>query len=188
MKIEEYFKKSFKIFKNNVLTLVLSTLIVFALGVLTLGILLPTLYTGLQMMILKAKRGQQISISDLFNYINKTLSLIGAFIITVILTFLGLIIFVIPGLIIATLFMYTNLYIADKNMGILEAMSASKDLVMKNSLLLHLAFYIAISIVGNIGGSVYGLFLFLTFPIGYGTISCAYDDLTTTQNQTTQSI
>ncbi|MFH0886765.1 MAG: hypothetical protein V1843_01225 [bacterium] len=176
MDIGRHFSTAWDIYIKNFMTLIISMVIVAVLSVLTLGILVPVLITGFQMMFIKLKRGQEVTTNDLFVYMNKFWILLCAAVVGAIAVMIGLILFIIPGLMIATLLMYALLLIADKDMDIGAAFSKSSEIVKKNNFWMHFLFVLVNGFIGNMGSSFYGVGALLTQPFAMGAIACAYDD------------
>jgi len=176
MDIVKAFTDAWNIYVKNFFTIFLATLVVLVLGVLTLGLLYVPLLVGLQMLFVKAKRGEAIALNDIFAPVQRFFALFFGTIWMAILIVIGLILLVVPGLCWATWWMYALLFIFDKKLGIGAGMRASKDLVRKNNLWMHLLFLILTSVVANLGSYVFGVGILLTMPLGWGALACAYAD------------
>jgi len=181
MDIVKAFKDSCDIYCKNFLTIFISAIVVIILSVLTLGILMMPLLVGLQMLFVKAKRGEAISLNDIFAPMKNywALSIAGLWISTLIC--LGFCLFILPGLCWSAWWLYSLLMIADKKMGIGESMRASKELVRKDNIWLHILLIMVSTVIINLGNLVplAGLLVaLLIFPVGIGAISCAYAEET----------
>ena len=178
MDVVKPFKDSWEIYSKNFITIFLSLIGAIALSCITLGILMMPLLVGFMMQFVKAKRGQAIAFNDIFEPIGAKywpLTLAGLW--TGLLTSFGFALLILPGLCWSAWWLYTYYFIADKNLGIGAAMRASKDLVRKNDIWMHIVFIILVGAVVGVGssvplaGPVLGLLL---LPISLGAISCAY--------------
>ncbi|MBI5701314.1 hypothetical protein HZC34_05680 [Candidatus Saganbacteria bacterium] len=195
MNIGKAFGDSWGIFTKNLITIILAFIVVGVLGILTLGILLLPLFVGFQMMFVKAKRGEQISLNDVFSQIKN----FWRFLLCVIIIGLTCSIFflvsalffnfgynlvggilVALGIITAIYFgvswMFAFLIIADKGMPAIDSLKASKMIVSKNNFFMHLLMLILVSIVGNSGSYALMIGILLTFPLAQGALACAYAD------------
>jgi uncharacterized membrane protein len=176
MDIVKAFTDSFNIFKNNFVVIFLGSLVAMILGTITAGILYIPLTVGVMMLFVKAKRGEPVSFNDIFLPIKRFFALFFGSIWMAILIIFGLILLIVPGLIFASWWMFAVLYIYDKKMGISEGMAASKAIVTKNNLWIHLLFLILAGVIGNVGYNVYKIGYLLTCPLAMGAIACAYAD------------
>lgn len=176
MDIGKYITDSWNIYIKNFFSILISLIIVGILSVCTIGILAVPLSMGFMMMFVKVKRGQEIQVNDVFAYINKFLPLLLGAIVLYIIIIIGFILIIIPGLIFAAWWMYTFLYMVDKNMGFGDAMKASKQLVSSKGILMHILFLIVCGFIGGIGSAIFGIGQLLTLPIGLGALALAYED------------
>jgi len=174
--IVKSFTDAWNIYVKNFFTILLSTLVVVFLGIITIGILYVPLLVGLQMLFVKAKRGEPIALADIFVPMKKFLAVSFATVWIAILCVIGFILLIVPGLCWSTWWMFALLFIVDKNLGIGAGMKASKDVVRKNNLWMHLLLLILSGIVAHLGTYVYGVGVLLTMPLGMGAIACAYAD------------
>ncbi|MDD4178699.1 MAG: hypothetical protein PHH14_01440 [Candidatus Margulisbacteria bacterium] len=176
MDIVKAFTDAWNIYIKNFFTIFLATLVVIILGALTLGLLFIPLMIGLQMLFVKAKRGEAIALNDIFAPVNRFFALFFGNIWIVILVAVGLLLLIVPGLCWASWWMYSLLFIFDKKLGIGAGMRASKEVVRKNNLWMHLLFLILASVVAHLGSYIFWVGIFLTFPLGWGAVACAYAD------------
>ncbi len=139
-------------------------------------ILVGPLSVGFYYVILQRMRGKPVDIGNLgkgFNFFAAAVIshiLIGAFV-TV-----GTILCIIPGLIVAALYMFTALFIADKNMDFWEAMEASRKVIQQH-LFEMILFLIVLGIILLIGGLLLVVGLVFAFPLVFAATAMAYDDL-----------
>lgn len=81
---------------------------------------------------LKLKNKEVTDFKDVFAYINKFLPLFLQGLIIGLTVGFGLILLVIPGLLVATLFIYAPFYLAYENKGIIESLKLSYRTVIQN--------------------------------------------------------
>lgn len=179
MDITKHFKSGIDIFKDNYLEAILGLIIVGLISGISLGILSPVMYTGYNMMLLNAKRGKKISINDTFLYMNKFFSLWGVSIIMgIILGLLAItIIGIIPAIFLWAWWMYSCIFVADKDQNAFKAMDSSAALVRKNNVWLHILFFVIVFIISQLGFYVFFIGGLITTPIAIGAFVSAYDDL-----------
>ena len=180
MNIAKYFVDAWNVLIKNLGTIIISLIIVIILSVVTLGILYLPLMIGLQMMFVKAVRGQPISSNEVLDPIKRYFSLaFGAMGIGILVIF-GFLLLVVPGLAWSSWWMYALLFIYDKNLHIEDGMRASKEVVRKNGVWWHLLFLVVVWVVDNIFvwflGPLGFLFKLITTPLTKGAIACAYAD------------
>jgi len=175
MNYEKTVYKAIDIYKENWVTLSVSTLVVFALGMITFGLLFGPLIAGLASMFNKAKSGNKPTFDDLFKYNGKFIIIVLMGILTGILVFIGFIFLVLPGILLATLWMYSLFAIAFDNKGIIDAMKTSWAFVMKNGLWQNVVILLAIGILNCIGGAVV-VGPLITIPLSMGFLAMLYDE------------
>lgn len=176
MDIVKAFKDAFDIYIKNFIVIILATLVAIALGMLTLGILYIPLLVGVQMLFVKAKRGKPLVFNEIFSPIKRFFAIFFGSIWIGILVVIGLILLIVPGLIWASWWMFALLFIVDKGMGIGAGMAASKEIVRKNNLWLHLLLIILACAVANVGIYVFRIGYLFTMPLAMGALACAYAD------------
>jgi uncharacterized membrane protein len=119
---------------------------------------------------------------DLFKYLNRFSTLFLGFFIPLICGLLGSIFFVVPGLLIFSIWMYVLIYICDKEMNLKDALKSSYNLVLETNIWKHLLLFIiilAILFIAVFSLGSFGIVLFiLVFPITTGLIVSAYYQLT----------
>ncbi len=95
----------------------------------------------------------------------KFLNLFILALITGILIAIGLILLIIQGLVILTLFIYSPFYLAYEEKGIIESMKLSYKTVMNNNLLAHVLLVIVLLAVNFIVVSLGFIGTIITYPL-----------------------
>lgn len=175
MNYEKAVNKSIDVFKEHWVVLVVGTLVVFALGCITLGLLFGPLSAGLGSMFLKAKAGKKPVFNDLFQYNSKFILMAIMGLIVGIAVCFGLVLLIVPGILLATLWMYAIYAMAYDNKGIGDSMKSSWDMVMKTGMWQHVVILLAIGIFNSIGGAVV-VGTLITFPLSIGFLAMVYED------------
>ncbi len=180
MNLSKPFVDAWNIYIKHLGTILIGFFIVIILSVVTLGILLIPLVVGLQMLFVKAKRGEQISANEVLAPINRYFSLaFGGFGIGL-LILCGLPLLVVPGLAWASWWMYALLYMYDRSMHIEDGMKSSKAVVRQGGTWWHLLFLVILFFIDNVLPILFGplgmLAKFVTTPVTMGAIACAYAD------------
>jgi hypothetical protein len=174
MNYEKLVKKSVDFYAKNWVVLAVSTLVVFALGCLTLGLLFGPLFAGLGAMFIKSK-GKKPVFDDLFKFNGKFLAMAVMGLLIMILVSIGCVFLVLPGLLLATLWMYAFYAMAFDGKGITDSMKTSWKIVMKKGLWQHLVILIAMGMLNSIGGAV-AIGIFVTFPLTAGFLAMLYEE------------
>lgn len=203
MDIGKAFTDAWNIYLKNFWTIFLANLVAVLLSIITLGILFPPLSIGLQSLFLKAKRGEPFVLHDIFGPMARFWPLTGAtayyflvILMAILLPCLGVLALLIwPGWMTGlaaflaivlfflsfgwmTWYLFMFLLIYDKKMRVSEAMAASKALVRKNNVWLHLLLLLLSGIVSQLGSNVFYIGVLFTAPLGAGALACAYDNET----------
>jgi hypothetical protein len=165
------FKKAGGVFVDDVVPLVLATLIVTVLSIVTLGVLIGPLVAGLcGMVITRVRDGKSPQVGDVFSCMDRFWSFLGAFI--VLLLTIGLAsITIIGGVLLAAIWLYVFPLMVDRRMGVFEAMGASKDVVVRGGFWQHLVLVILLLAIGTIG---HGPLALLTFPFSVAVVLVSY--------------
>jgi uncharacterized membrane protein len=98
------------------------------IGVLSYPVLMP-LIVGIMMMGLKHTRGEDISFKLMFEYYYLTGQLALAGLLIYVMTVIGFVLFIVPGIYLSVAYIYAPMLIVDKNMEVWEAMEHSRKLV-----------------------------------------------------------
>ncbi len=110
------------------LAIAFSFIFIFSLGNAMVTALAYIAYGGCLAMLINHFRGGQIVFDDMFSLDNRWISFAFLGIIKTSLIFLGLIFFVIPGLYLATRWMFAELLVIDQGLKPLEALRASSKM------------------------------------------------------------
>jgi len=152
MKIEEMisnvFKKSFDLFKNQFVALIIGTLIAI-IGMIFI-ITIPPLIFGIYYMCAQLSKGKTIQISDVFKGFNYFFRSWGITILVFLSIILGLILFVIPGLLLMILFQYVIAVAIIEDKGVIDSLKRSFNLAERN-FSFSIILWILIMIISSIG-------------------------------------
>lgn len=175
MKYEKTVKQTVGIFIKNWVVLSVSTLVVIALGCLTLGLLFGPLMAGQAGMFIKAKNGKKPVFDDLFKFNSKFIPMAVMGLMAGIGIMFGTIFLILPGLLLAALWMYSLYAMAFDNMGIFASMKKSWDMVMKNGIWQQLVILLCICVLQSIGGAIV-IGTLVTFPLSMGFLAMLYEE------------
>ena len=114
---------------------------------------------GLQLFTLGVVRGEEARFGLLFAGGPYLLSVILVSLLIGLVVILGLILFIIPGIIFALMLAQAQLLIIDRKMGVIDAMSTSRDVMAGNKM--------TVFAIGIVAGFVGLLFVLITCGLGY---------------------
>ena len=157
---------------NFVLMTVLMLVINGALPLLLHG----ALTAGFQGACKKKLLGHRFDMADLFEGFHFFGSTLAANVVITILVFLGVLLFIIPGLILAAMYNFTFLFIIDKKYDYKQAMRASAA-VVKQDYFGYTIFLIALGLLNLAGVLCLFVGLLVTVPVSMAAITIAYRDV-----------
>lgn len=91
--------------------------------------------------------GKEVAVGQLFGEGGKLPRMIGASILYYLMVFIGLLLLVVPGIYLALRYMYYQVAIVDRNMGVLESLSYSSSITTNNRLNLFLLGLLSFAII-----------------------------------------
>lgn len=133
------------------------------------------LMAGLYRAACKQVRGESIQVGDIFGAPEVTLNMFFATMLYGLCVLLGLILFIIPGLIVAGRLMLVFPLVADGRMSASDAVGASWR-ALKGQSLNAFAFQFVVGIVSGVGVCLCGFGLLLTYPILFLATAIIYRD------------
>jgi hypothetical protein len=165
------FKKAGSVFVDDIVPLVLATLLATVLSIVTLGVLIGPLFAGLcSMVITRVRDGKSPQVGEVFSCMDRFWSYLGAFL--VLLLTIGLAsITVIGGVLLAAIWLYVFPLMVDRRMGLFEAMAASKDVVVRGGFWQHLVLVVLLVAIGAVAHGPLALF---TFPFSVAVVLVSY--------------
>lgn len=198
-KLGQYLGRGWEIFKANALPFIGFTFLVgLILGVLSFilpfplgsgnpeegqaaGNLIPNilsmlLFPGFYLVAFQIARNRPTAFGDFFKGFNRALPVLLLGIVSGLLTFIGLILLVLPGIYLAVSYMLSLPLLLDKNVDFWPAMETSRKLVGKKwwSFLL---FGIVLALINFGGLLLLGVGLLVTIPWSYCAVAAAYEDI-----------
>ena len=100
-------------------------------GILSYPVLMPIM-AGIIMMAIRQYRGESVDFKSVFDYFHITGKLALAGVIIYVLTMVGFLLFILPGIYVSVAYAFTIPLIVDKNMDVWEAMELSRKTVTKH--------------------------------------------------------
>ena len=90
---------------------------------------------------------------------------------------LGYMLLFVPGVILSVWWMYALWFLLDRDLGVIEALGASKNAVGQTGFMNHLVVLLIVSVLGIAGGSLSGLGALVTTPFSLIFLALVYRDL-----------
>lgn len=128
---------------------------------------------GMYKAALKQLRGGQVEFKDLFSARDRFLPLLGGILLHSLLVFLGSLLCVIPGFIVAGLLFFTYPLMVDRKLGAVEAMKASVEMTKPN-LLMFTLFAFVVQLIASAGTYACYVGLLVTLPLMFTIGVVAY--------------
>jgi hypothetical protein len=170
------FREAGRRFLDDVVPLVLATLVALLLSIVTLGVLAGPLYAGLlNMVIRRAREGRQPEVGDVFSCMDRFWSFLGAAVVLVLTIGLASIT-IVGGIVLGAIWLYVFPLMIDRRIGLWEAMRTSKDMVVRAGFWEHVALVILLAAVNALG---HGPLVLLTIPFTVVATAVAYHQLET---------
>lgn len=152
-----------------------SIAVMLVLQLVMMAITYP-LMTGVLLLGIHRAVDLPISYKSVFGYFAYTLPLIGAGILTIVLIMLGYVLLIIPGIYLSLAYMFVLPLIVEKNLGVWEAMEASRKAVTQHWFKLFFLFLIMMVIV-VISVIPLGIGLIWTYPMMVAMMGVLYRDI-----------
>ena len=136
--------------------------------ILSYPVLMP-LMLGMIMLAINHSRGEQIEYRSIFNYYHLTGTLSFAAILIYIMTVIGFVLLILPGIYLSIAYVFTLPLIVDKNMTVWEAMEFSRKSVTKHWFKVFGLLFL-LSLMMAIGTLALGIGLIWTVPLMFVTL------------------
>ncbi|MCW8821298.1 MAG: hypothetical protein OQK45_03645 [Sulfurovum sp.] len=136
--------------------------------ILSYPVLMP-LIVGVIMLAINYSRGERIELKSIFNYYHLMGKLALAGIMIYIMTIIGFVLLVLPGIYLSIAYVFTLPLIADKGMDVWEAMELSRKAVTKHWFKVFGLFFL-LSIMIGLGALVFGIGLIWAVPLLFVTL------------------
>lgn len=130
---------------------------------------------GMHRMAQKQLRGEKIAVKDIFSCKDRIGQLIGATLLMAIATFFGFFLLIIGVYVVAALVFFTIPIIVNEDIGVIEAMTKSYDMV-KRDLLMFTLFVFVVMMLAQIGANFCLVGLLFTYPLLFTITAVAYRD------------
>lgn len=136
----------------------------------------PPLNAGLFIVAYKHLLGESVEFGDFFKGFDKFGVFLAAGLISGLLTMLGIIACIVPGIYLGIAYSFVQLFIVDQNLEFWPAMEMSRKLVTKNFFPIF-GFVFLLTLINFGGVLLCGLGLLVTLPLTYFALTVAYLDI-----------
>lgn len=137
-------------------------------GILSYPVLIP-LMVGMMMLAIKHSRGENIHYRSMFDYYHMVGHLSLAGILIYILTLIGFLLLILPGIYLSIAYAFALPLIADKGLDVWEAMELSRKAVTKNWFKVFGLMFLLVLIFG-LGALAFGIGLIWAIPLMFVTL------------------
>jgi len=138
-------------------------------------ILIPVAMAGMAIGFLGYVRdGRKPEFSELWSHWDKYISVLLLMIIAGFIVAVGYMLFIIPGMLLSTIWLYSLYFVVDKDMGFWGAMKASQDAVKATGLGNNFVVFLLIAGINSLGSAAAGFGAILTFPFTMLLLTNAY--------------
>ncbi|MCS7030762.1 MAG: hypothetical protein NZL92_04445 [Gloeomargarita sp. SKYG116] len=185
VKIGEYLSRGWELMQSQIGIFIGFAALQFGIGVvlalipfgsLATMIVGPPLSAGMFIVAYKQMQGEPVEFSDCFKGFEKFATFLLAGLVSGLLIGVGMVLCLIPGIYLATGYMFTQLVIIDQNLDFWPAMQTSLQLVTKRFFPIF-AFSLLLGLI-NLGGTLLCCVgLLLTLPLTFCALTIAYMDI-----------
>jgi hypothetical protein len=180
MDFKQLIESAFNLTLEEIVPLILLTLLLIVVSTFSLGLLAPVASAGyMHAIILMVREGREPRLQDIFSQMNLFLPLLGFGILATIAILIGYMILILPGIILACLITYTCLYMlplmTDKKLPLFDAVKESYRMTTTGSLADNVIVAILFIGVVTIGGSTL-IGTLLTQPFATVFIAMVYEE------------
>ncbi len=137
-------------------------------SILSYPVLIP-LMVGMMMLAIKYSRGESIHYRSMFNYYHMTGHLALAAILIYILTLIGFLLLILPGIYLSIAYVFALPLIADKGLDVWEAMELSRKVVTKNWFKVF-GLMLLLGLIFGLGALALGIGLIWAIPLMFVTL------------------
>ena len=165
MDFRKHLETAWNLTLKHIVPLILMTVVSLAVSLLTIGVLGPVVMAGfIHSIILMVREQRAPRIEDLFSQMRLFLPLLAFFIVVGIAIMVGTMFFILPGLAIALVATFGCLYVlplmTDRRMGLIEAVKASWQMALQDSIADHIVVVILFVGLMAVGSSIFFGILF----------------------------
>lgn len=164
--IGKVISNAFADLKSNFLTHVVATAITSIIGGFAFGLLVAPLQVGYMKLMGKIRAGEPATFTDIFQGFDHFVPALVAFLITAVITGIGFVFCIIPGLVLMPLIPVSLYLVAQGEKDGVQAVKRAWA-CLKSNLLMAMITMILLSALGSIGIIFCFIGVFLTMPLAY---------------------
>jgi hypothetical protein len=181
MDFKYHLEVAWKLTLANIVPLLLMTLATFVVSVITMGILAPVTMAGyVHSILLLVRENREPKVQDIFSQMRLFLPLLLFGIAVFIITMIGLLLLVLPGVVFALAISFCCLYMlplmTDRELGLMDAVKKSFAMVTGGKLVDHILIFILFVGITAVGSSIFIGTLF-TQPLATLFLMSMYSEL-----------
>ena len=169
---------------NLIFTFILTSDYQDMVGLLVLPFTLPML-TGIIILGINRVREKPVNIKQILDYYPLILTLLGAYFLVLLLTIIGFVLLVLPGIYLSVAYVFTLSLVADKGLGVWEAMELSRKTVT-HRWWKFLGLSIAVTLILIVSMIPLGIGLIWSVPMTYITYGLMYHRLFDEEEETNE--
>ncbi len=189
-KFEKYFDRGWEIFRQYIwgfsgflsLNFLISTGLSelpqseAALPTAIYNFVTPVLTAGYYIVALKLAKNKSRNFADFFAGFKRFFPIFLVNLVSSLLIFLGLILFILPGIYLVIAYLFAILFILEYRFGVWQALEASRKVISKHWLSFF-GFSLTLLYVNLVGILFLGIGLLVTIPLSYCAIVAAFEDI-----------
>jgi len=166
MDIKYHIETAWKHCIENVVPLIILTLVLAAVSIFSLGIFAPVAFAGYTHSLFQLlKHNREPKAQDIFSQLRLFLPLFLFTLAVFVIAVIGYALLILPGIIFTIIIGYTCLYMipimVDKKSGLIDAIKESIAMVTRPPVTDHIIVFIIFAVLTTVGGSSFIGFLFL---------------------------
>ena len=175
--IGDYFKEGFALFKQSAGTFIVASILFWVASIASFSSLFGPLLAGYMLIFVEKIRGNDVKAFDIFKGFNRFIPIVIVFYLTKAIIAIGIFLLVIPGLIFISWFLFVELLILDKKIGVFEAMKLNKRMSSERGIWNYVILNVVlVAILSILGGISFGIGTVIVTPVVFAIYAVAYED------------
>ena len=170
-----WIEMGWRVFKQDVGTFILITLIALALTSVGSFVVAGPLTAGMFIAVKRRIVEGRTDMMDLFAGFNLFIDTFLVCILTSLFAFLGLALCIFPVLIVAAFYLFAYVFVVDRKLSFWDAMESSRKLVV-GDLVGYIFFVLLLILLNLVGLLLVGIGLLVTVPVSVAAIAVAYQE------------
>ncbi len=165
MDIKHHIMTAWDLTLAHIVPLIILTLVLAAVSILSLGILAPVAFAGyVHSLLLLIRDDREPVVQDIFSQMRLFFPLLVFGIAVVVITIIGLLFLVLPGIVFVILVSFFSMYMipimTDKKSGLIDAFKESFATVTQKNIVDHIVVFVIFAGITTIGSSFFITILF----------------------------